>query len=126
LRESGRACEAISDEERTWEEAAMISTADQDRCELITRRVASEYARDKVVRALYEAALEGLEFGPRDLPRPADREWIRGAIAVPLQEAADKALEVLVWAVARALERAPDGLLGRYEQSHHLEELGVE
>ena len=104
----------------------MISTPDQDRCRLIGRHVASEYARDKVARALYEAAIEGLEFGPRDLPKPEDREWIRGAIAVPLQEATDAALEVLAWAVARALERAPDGLLGRYEQSHHLEELGFE
>jgi hypothetical protein len=106
----------------------MISTADQDqdRCRVIARHVASEYARDKVAKALYEAVVEGLEFGPRDLPLADDREWIREAIAVPLQEASDAALKVLAWSVGRALERAPNDLLDRYERSHHLRELAVE
>jgi hypothetical protein len=51
---------------------------------------------------------------------------VRRAIEIPLLEASDAAVEVLARAMARALERAPDGLLGRYEQSHHLEELGFE
>ena len=84
----------------------------------------SEHARDRVAKALYEAVVEGLEFGPRDLARAEDREWIRGCIAVPLQEATDAALEVLAWSMSRALERAPDGLLDRYVESHHLEDLG--
>jgi hypothetical protein len=104
----------------------VISASDQDRFRIIARHVASDFARDKVARALYEAAIDGLEFGPRDLPRPEDREWMRGAIAVPLQETTDAALETLVSAVAGALERAPDGLLTRYTASHRLEELGIE
>ncbi len=99
---------------------------DLDRCRLIARHVASAYARDKVAKALYEAIIEGLEFGPRDLPQAADREWIRGQIAIPLQEATDAALEVLAWSVGVALERAPNGLLDRYERSHHLAELGFD
>jgi hypothetical protein len=106
----------------------MMATPDQarERCRLIARHVANDYARDKVAAALYEAVVEGLEFGPRDLPLADDREWIRGAIAVPLQEASDAAIEVLVWSVRRVLERAPNDLLDRYARSHDLQELGIE
>jgi hypothetical protein len=104
----------------------MIEAPVQDRCRVIARHVASEYARDRVSRALYEATVEGLEFGPRDLPEADDREWIRGHIAAPLREATDAALEVLAASVGRALEEAPNGLLDRYERSHHLVHLGLE
>ena len=106
----------------------MIASPDQerDRCRLIARQVASDYARDKVAKALYEAVVEALEFGPRDLPHADDRDWFRGAIAHPLQEASDAAVEVLAWSVGRALERAPNGLLDRYVRSHHLRELGID
>lgn len=104
----------------------MIATPDQDHCQQIARRLASEYARHKVAMALYETVLQGLEFGPRDLPRAEDREWIRGSIAVPLQEATDAALRVLVLSVSRTLERAPDGFIDRLERSHHLADLGIE
>jgi hypothetical protein len=104
----------------------MLTQSNHDRSRLIARHIASQYARDRVTKALYEAVVEGLEFGPSDLPMVDDREWIHGAIAVPLQEATDAALGVLVSSVARQLERAPDGLLDRFEQSHHLAELGLE
>ena len=104
----------------------MIATPDLDRCHLIARGVASEYARGKVATALYEAVLEGLEFGPRDLPLAEDREWIRGNIAVPLQEATDAALQALLVSVSRTLEQAPKDLLYRFERSHHLEDFGIE
>ena len=104
----------------------MIAIPDQDRCQQIARRLASEYARDRVATALYETMLRSLEFGPRDLPRAEDREWIRGNIAIPLQEATDAALRVLILSVGQTLERAPDGFLDRLERSHHLEELGIE
>ena len=104
----------------------MVGSPEQIRCRYIARHVVSEYARDKVAKALYEAVTEGLEFGPRDVPLSADREWIRGAIAVPLQDATDAALEVLSWSVSRALEQAPGGLLDRFEGSHHLEHLGLD
>jgi len=88
--------------------------------------VASIYAHDKVAAALFEAVVQGLEFGPCHLPVAEDREWIRGMIAVPLQEATDLAIQALVMSVGRALERAPNYFLDRYEQSHHLQELGIE
>lgn len=104
----------------------MNGTSDQVRCRVVARQVVTEFGRDKVAKALYDAVLEGLAFGPRDLPRPEDREWIRGAIAIPLRDATDAALEVLSTSVSRILERAPAGLLERFERSHHLEQLGLE
>jgi hypothetical protein len=106
--------------------AAMIATPDEARSHVVARHIATEYARDSVMKALYEAVVDGLEFGPRDLPLADDRAWIRGNLAVPLQEATDAALQVLVWSVSRALERAPNGLLERFERSHQSEELSVE
>jgi hypothetical protein len=104
----------------------MLQMSHHERRELITKRIATDHARDQVVRALYEAVIQGVEFGPRDLPHPADREWLRGAIAVPLQEAAEEALDALAWEVLALLERAPNGFIERYERSHHLNELGFE
>lgn len=97
-----------------------------ERCQLIARHVGTEFARDRVIRALHDAVRDGLEFGPRDLPLAEDREWLRGAIAIPLQEATDAALDVLAASIARALERSPTGWLDRFERSHHLVELGLE
>lgn len=99
---------------------------DDDRCRFIARHVASDYARDKVAKALYAAVVEGLEFGPRDLPLAQDREWIRVAIAIPLQEATDAAIEILVESLSRAFERAPNDLLDRYARSQHLQELDIQ
>ena len=56
----------------------MNGKTEQDRCRLIAHQVVTEFARDKVSKALYEAVLESLDFGPRDLPSPADRDWMRG------------------------------------------------
>jgi hypothetical protein len=92
----------------------------------VERRIATDFARDKVAKALYEVILDGLEFGPRDLPTPADREWIRGAIAMPIQEAAGVALHVLGWRLTQALERAPGEWMDRFESSHRGDELGWE
>ena len=117
---------ASGDVLRVREEEAMTGIPDHDPCRQIRQRVINEHARDRVASALFQAVVEGLEFGPRDLPRAEDREWIRGIIAVPLQEAADAALQVLAWSVSRAMERAPNGLLERFERSHHLEYLGIE
>jgi hypothetical protein len=93
----------------------MIETRGRVRARALATHVSSDYARDRVTRALYEAVLEGLALGPCGLPLAEDREWVRGALAVPLQEATDAAIQVLVRSVGRTLERAPAGLLDRIE-----------
>ena len=72
---------------------------------VVERHIATDYARDTVAKAFYEVILDGVEYGARDLPTTGDREWIRGAIAVPIQEATELALHDL----ARRLRVALDG-----------------
>ena len=104
----------------------MIGTPPPVRRRLIAQHLASDHARERVATALYDAVVQGLEFGPRDLPRAEDQEWIRANMAIPLQDATDAALRTLVRSVSETLEQAPDGLLHRFEQSHYLEDLGIE
>ena len=88
------------------------------RSRAIADLVVTAYARNQVSKALYEAVLVGIACGPCDLPSSDDREWIRGAIAMPLQEATQAALDALRRSIDRALQEAPDGLLGRVELGH--------
>ena len=104
----------------------IVAPPNPDRGRRVAQRIVCDHARDKVAQALYESIVDGLEFGPRDLPRASDREWVRGAIAMPLQEATTIALDALVRSIAQTLDRAPDGLLDRFEASHHLADLGFE
>jgi hypothetical protein len=97
---------------------ALARQAHDRRLAVLQRRITSDRARHALALALYEAVVDGLEFGPRDLATPADREWIHGAIAVPLQESVDVALDALAWRVAVLLGRAPDELGTRYVRSH--------
>jgi len=94
----------------------LIGPSEHERCRLIARQVVSEYARDKVAKALYEAALEGLDCGPCELPSATDREWLRAALAGPLQDATDAALTTLRRSVGRTLEHAPLSLLAQLER----------
>jgi hypothetical protein len=94
--------------------------------EIVERQIHTEFARDAVAKALYAVIAEGMAFGPRDLPTPEDREWIRGAIAMPIQDAMEIALRVLAWRLSQSLDRAPAELRERFESSHRWTELGWE
>lgn len=72
----------------------------------------------------YEVLVEGTEFGPCDLPRTGDREWLLGAMAVPIQVAADAALDCLSWSMTRTTASGPDELLARLERSNGGKEFG--
>jgi hypothetical protein len=85
---------------------------------VIERNIATEHARDMIAKAFYEVLLEGVGYGPRDLPTSEDRDWIRGAIAMPIQDATELALHDLARRLAQALERAPTGLRSRYDAGH--------
>lgn len=61
----------------------------------IERRVTTDFARDRLTRALFDVVTDGLELGPAALPSPADREWIRRAIAEPIRHAAEASLDRL-------------------------------
>jgi hypothetical protein len=92
----------------------------------VERLLSSAYAHSRVAEALYEVILDGLAFGPCDLPKADDREWVRGAMAIPIQEASGAAIRALAWEVTQAFEHAPDGLLDRLQRSRRWQELGWE
>ena len=102
----------------------MIEKGARRRVLAVERQINTGFARDRVAHALYEVLVEGMEFGPCELPQAEDREWIRGAMAIPLQEATETALRSLSHGMARALERAPAELVDRFERSHQWQVLG--
>jgi hypothetical protein len=104
----------------------MRATRDHARSRMLEQHVATQFARDRIARALYEATVDGVAFGPRDLPTGDDREWIRNAIAGAIPEATEVALHVLAWRIGQAMEAAPEGLLERFDASHEWEELGLD
>ena len=104
----------------------MIDERSADTIVVVERLLTTSYARDRVAEALYEILLDGLTCSPCDLPATHDREWIRGALAGPIQETTSAALRALVWEMAHALEDAPEGLLERLDRSHRRTELGWE
>jgi hypothetical protein len=104
----------------------MIDERSADTIVVVERLLTTSYARDRVAEALYEILLDGLTCSPCDLPATHDRQWIRDALAVPIQETTSAALRTLVWEMARALEDAPEGLLERLDRSHRRTELGWE
>jgi len=104
----------------------VIDAEEREQLRGVARRIATAEAHARVAQALYEVLLEGTRFGPCDLALPRDCEWIRGAMALPIQEATDAALESVSWSMAQALELGPDRLLARLERSHRGSELGRE
>ena len=104
----------------------MIDQRGADSFVIVERLLTTSYARDRVAEALYEVLLDGLTCSPCDLPAVDDREWIRGALAVPIQDTTAAALRALVWEMARVLENAPDGLLDRLDRSHRQSQFGWE
>jgi len=104
----------------------MVTIPTPSRIRTIERRVATVHNRDVVTKALYDVLIDAIDFGPRDLPLTEDREWMRGAVAVPLQEATEMALQSLAWHIALAFDRAPARIGDRFERSHEGEELGWE
>jgi hypothetical protein len=73
----------------------------------VAHRLSSSYARARLGEALYEIVLDGLHPCPRSLPDPADRAWLREALARPIEAATDEALQVLVARTLDAFEGAP-------------------
>lgn len=104
----------------------MIDQRGADSFVVVERLLTTSYARDRVAEALYEVLLDGLTCSPCDLPAAHDREWIRGALAVPIQETTSAALRSLVWEMARVLENAPDGVLDRLDRSRSRSQFGWE
>jgi hypothetical protein len=103
----------------------MTSPETRSRMRTLNRHLATEYARDQVRRALFEVVNDGLAIGPRDVASYADRDWMRGALALPIQEATQVALDLLAWRIDGLLVRAPDDWRQTFDR-HYAEELALD
>ena len=103
----------------------MIEMSVDRRSEAIAARVVTAYARDRIAQAVHEAIIAGIEFGPCALPAPADRAWLREALAAPIRQATEAALETLRAALGACLEDAPPDLVRRLETGQRLPSLGL-
>ena len=100
----------------------MTDLARRSRLRTLHRHLATEYARGEIGRSMFQVVVDGLELGPCSLTA-SDRDWLRGALAIPIQEATEVGLEVLAWRVDRILDGAPEPLRQRWDL-RHAEELG--
>ena len=76
--------------------------------------------------ALCEAVVAAIDFGPRDLLSPTDREWLRDAITTCVDASVETELTLIAHLLAEALEAAPDRLGDRFDRSHEADEYGVD
>jgi hypothetical protein len=96
----------------------MTPDAKHARLRTLNRHLSGEYARAQVSRALFEVVIDSLELDPCRLPANADRDWLRGAMAMPIHEATTVALDVLAWRMERLLDGAPEPLRERFDRNH--------
>jgi hypothetical protein len=75
--------------------------------------VATDYARDRVARAVFEVVADALDIGPIAVRSAADRAWVQSAIAGPIQHAADQALDRLVYDLIDQLSTGRSDLVAR-------------
>ena len=75
---------------------------------------------------MYDIVLDGLAYGPRDLPMAADRQWLRDAIAEALHGATEVALHDLAGRLLLALDGAPPGVVVRFGPSYDAEDPDLE
>ena len=73
-----------------------MATITARRRRAVERLVVTDFARDRLVRAAFDVVADGLDLGPFAIRTPADRAWVREAIAGSIQRAADHALDKLV------------------------------
>jgi hypothetical protein len=90
-----------------------MATASARRRRAIEHLVATDLARARLARAAFDAVVDGLDLGPTAVRTAADRTWVQVAIAGPIQQAADQALERLVDELIGALGMGNPDLVAR-------------
>jgi hypothetical protein len=73
-----------------------MATATARRRRAIEHVIATDFARDRLVRAAFDVVVDALDLSPIAVRTSADRVWVTTAIAGPIQHAADHALDRLV------------------------------
>ena len=74
-----------------------MATITARRRRAVEHLIVTDFARDRLARAAFDVIADGLDLCA--IRSPADRSWVREAIAGPIQRAADHALDKLVVAL---------------------------
>lgn len=90
-----------------------MATAAARRRRTIRRLLATDFARDRLSRALFEIAADGLNIGPVAVRTPADRACVRDVLSGPIQRTAEDAVERLAVELTQAMAALPEPLAER-------------
>lgn len=90
-----------------------MPTAAARRQRTIRRLLTTDFARDRLSRALFEVAADGLNLRPVAVRTPADRACVRDVLSGPIQRTAEDAVERLAVELTRAMAALPEPLAER-------------
>ena len=90
-----------------------MATATARRRRAIEHVIATEFARDRISRAIFDVIADGLDLGPYAIRTADDQRWVREMIALVIQTSTDAALERTSAELAGAVAEGPQDLVVR-------------
>lgn len=90
-----------------------MATATARRRRAVEHVIATEFARDRLSRALFDVIADGLDLRPCTIRTAEDQQWVREMIALVIQASTDAALERTSAELAGAVAAAPPDLVVR-------------
>ena len=90
-----------------------MATATARRRRAVEHVIATEFARDRLARALFDVIADGLDLRPCTIRTAEDQRWVREMIALVIQTSTDAALERTSAELAGAVAAGPPDLVIR-------------
>jgi hypothetical protein len=90
-----------------------MATASARRRRAVEHVIATEFARDRLSRALFDVIADGLDLRPCTIRTVEDQQWVREMIALVIQASTDAALERTSAELAGAVAAGPPDLVVR-------------
>jgi hypothetical protein len=90
-----------------------MATATARRRRAVEHVIATEFARDRIARALFDVIADGLDLRPCTIRTAEDQRWVREMIALVIQASTDAALERTSAELAGAVAEGPPDLVVR-------------
>jgi hypothetical protein len=90
-----------------------MATATARRRRAIEHVIATEFARDRIARAIFDVIADGLDLGPFAIRSAEDQRWVRETVALVIQNGTAAALERTTADLAGAVAAAPPDLVIR-------------
>jgi hypothetical protein len=90
-----------------------MATATARRRRAVEHVIATEFARDRIARAIFDVIADGLDLGPLAIRTAEDQRWVREMIALVIQNGTAAALERTSTELAGAVAGGPPDLVIR-------------